>query len=164
MIRYALSCDKGHGFESWFPDSSAFDGQVRRKLVACPVCNSTRISKAIMAPNIARKDRESGPDSDDSPQDTASLPVAAPVSAPSAPALLSEEALAVRAMLKAVHRHVVENADNVGKDFADEALKIHHGEADERPIYGQATPEDAQMLEEEGVPFNLLPMLPDEQN
>lgn len=164
MIRYALTCEKGHGFESWFPDSASFDAQVKRRLVSCPTCDSVRIEKAIMSPNIARKDRDIAAEPAE-PKANQPVPAAAPVPAPVQPAaLLSGEALAARAMLKAFRKHVIENADNVGKEFAEEALKIHHGETDHRPIYGEATPDDAQMLAEEGVEFGLLPVLPEDRN
>lgn len=164
MIRYALTCEKGHGFESWFPDSASFDSQVKRRLVSCPACHSVKIEKAIMSPNIARKDREIAAEPAES-EENAPVSAAVPLPAPAQPvALLSEEAVAARAMLKAFRKHVVENADNVGKGFAEEALKIHHGETDHRAIYGEATPDDARMLEEEGVEFGLLPVLPEEHH
>jgi hypothetical protein len=164
MIRYALTCEKGHGFESWFPDSASFDAQVKRRLVTCPVCDSVKIEKAIMSPNIARKDREIMAETAES-EANAPVSAAAPASAPAQPVvLLSDEAVALRAMLRAFRKHVVENADDVGKGFAEEALKIHHGEADHRAIYGEATLDDARMLEEEGVAFSPLPVLPEEHN
>ena len=95
------------------------------------------------------------------PAPEASAPAAA---APAPVALMSEKEKAFREMVTALHRHVSENAEHVGKRFADEALKIHHGEAEERAIYGEATPDDAQMLHEEGVDFLPLPGLPDSRN
>lgn len=164
MIRYALTCDKGHGFESWFPDAASFDAQVKRRLVSCPDCGSVKVQKAIMAPNIARKDREIEIEPAESAE-TASAPAPAPASAPARPVvLLSDEAVALRAMLRAFRKHVVENADDVGKGFAEEALKIHHGETEQRAIYGEATLDDARMLEEEGVAFSPLPVLPEEHH
>ena len=53
MIRYTLNCDQGHTFESWFANSAAYDKQAKRSLIACPVCNSTKVEKAIMAPRLA---------------------------------------------------------------------------------------------------------------
>jgi hypothetical protein len=162
MIRYALTCEKGHGFESWFPDSASFDAQVKRRLVTCPACGSVRIEKAIMSPSIARKDRDIVVETAES---EANPPVSATASTPAQPvALLSDEAVATRALLKAFRKHVTENADNVGKGFAQEALKIHHGETDHRAIYGEATADDARMLAEEGVGFSLLPVLPEEHH
>ncbi len=156
MIKYALICDQTHAFESWFATSASFEEQARRGFVACPVCQSVRVERAIMAPNVARTDRgarriETGV--------AAAEPVAA--AADIAPAvLMGEKEIAFRQMLVALHEHVAQTAEHVGPRFADEALKIHHGESDSRPIYGQATAEDARMLHEEGVDFLPLPRLP----
>ncbi|CAM5762379.1 DUF1178 family protein [Bosea minatitlanensis] len=155
MIRYALICDNAHEFESWFPTSAGFEEQARRGLVSCPVCGSGKVERAIMAPNVARTDL--GP----------KAPVRAEEPSPAAPAplaLMGEKEKALREMVAALHRHVRENAEHVGERFAEEALKIHHGETRERAIYGQATPEDARMLHEEGVDFLPLPGLPDSRN
>jgi hypothetical protein len=158
MIRYALVCEAAHDFESWFSTSAGFEEQVARGLVACPVCGSMKVERAIMAPNIARTDRDRralpAPAEEVATADAPAAPAPAPV------ALMSEKDVAMRAMLAALHQHVATNAENVGKRFADEALKIHHGESDSRAIYGEATPEDARMLHEEGVEFMPLPRLP----
>lgn len=154
MIRYALICDNGHEFESWFSTSASFEEQAKRGLVTCPACGSVKVERAIMAPNVARTDL--GP----------KIP-AAQAPAPAAPApvaLMSERERAFREMIAALHRHVRDNAEHVGKRFAEEALKIHHGETQERAIYGEATPDDARLLHEEGVPFLPLPPLPDSRN
>lgn len=158
MIRYSLICDAAHEFESWFASSASFEDQVRRSFVTCPVCNSAKVDRAVMAPNVARTDL--GPKA---PAPAVEAP--APAAAPPAPvALISEKEKAFRDMVTALHRHVSENAEHVGQRFADEALKIHHGEAEERPIYGEATPDDARMLHEEGVEFLPLPRLPGSGN
>jgi hypothetical protein len=158
MIRYALVCDNAHEFESWFASSSGFDEQARRGLVACPVCDSRHVERAIMAPSVARTDLEARAVAA-GPEATA---VAAPAatSTPAPAALMGEKEIALRQMLTELHKHVAENAEHVGPRFADEALKIHHGESDSRPIYGEATAEDARMLHEEGVEFLPLPRLP----
>lgn len=162
MIRYALVCDNAHEFESWFASSSSFEEQARRGLVTCPVCDSRHVERAIMAPNVARTDR--GPHAVEAPSETSPAP-APPAPAPVAPAaLMGEKEIALRQMLSELHKHVAENAEHVGPHFADEALKIHHGESDSRPIYGEATQEDARMLHEEGVEFMPLPRLPDAGN
>lgn len=155
MIRYALICDNAHDFESWFSTSASFEEQAGRGLVTCPFCGSPKVERAIMAPNVARTDRERA-----APAET---PDAATTEAPAAPApvaLMGEKEIAFREMLVALHKHVAENAENVGKRFAEEAIKIHHGESDGRAIYGEATPDDAKMLQEEGVAFMPLPRLP----
>ncbi|MBD3847214.1 DUF1178 family protein [Bosea sp. SSUT16] len=157
MIRYALICDNAHAFESWFSTSAGFEDQAKRGLVTCPVCNSAKVERAIMAPNVARTDL--GP--------KAPAPAAAPSApapAPAPVALMSEKEKAFREMVTALHRHVRDNAEHVGERFAEEALKIHHGETEERAIYGEATPDDARMLHEEGVEFLPLPRLPGSGN
>ena len=158
MIRYALICDAAHEFESWFASSASFEDQAKRGFVTCPVCNSTKVERAVMAPNVARTDL--GPKVP-GPVVEAPAPAAA---APAPVALMSEKEQAFREMVTALHRHVSENAEHVGPRFADEALKIHHGEAEERAIYGEATPDDARMLHEEGVEFLPLPRLPGSGN
>lgn len=158
MIRYALICDHAHEFESWFASSASFEEQAKRGFVTCPVCNSAKVERAVMAPNVARTDL--GPKAP-GPTVEASAPAAA---APAPVALMSEKEKAFREMVAALHQHVSENAEHVGQRFADEALKIHHGEAEERAIYGEATPDDARMLHEEGVEFLPLPRLPGSGN
>jgi len=157
MILYALICENAHAFESWFPDSAGFEKQAKRGLVSCPHCGSTRVERAVMAPNVARTDRERSA--------RAASPPAVASPAPAAPAaLLGEKEAALRRMLAELHRHVAENAEHVGPRFAEEALKIHNGETDARAIYGEASLEDARMLHDEGVDFMPLPRLPDGGN
>jgi hypothetical protein len=141
MIRYALACENGHSFESWFRDSAAFETQAAKNLVSCPHCASTRIEKQIMAPAIATRDApermsvaSSGPDQE------------------------------MRQMLRAFRAMVEANTDDVGTAFAEEARKIHYGEAEERAIRGAASPAEVRELREEGVEVAALPILPDERN
>lgn len=163
MIRYTLICDSAHQFESWFPSSASYEEQARRGFVICPICDSARVERAVMAPAVARTDRGPRPAEPIEAPAAASTPAAAP--APTQPvALMGEKETALRAMLAALHQHVAENAEHVGPRFAEEALKIHHGESEGRAIYGEATPEDAQMLQEEGVAFMPLPKLPEGRN
>ena len=159
MIRYALRCERGHAFESWFQSSSAFDSQAKRKLVACPICESTKVEKAIMAPQIAsRKGREMAP------------PVPVPVPAPSPEAaaggqpLMMAQERELRAKIKELRDHIVKNADNVGEKFPNEARKMHYGEIEHRPIYGEASPDEARALIDEGVEVSPLPVLPEDRN
>jgi hypothetical protein len=157
MIRYALRCEQGHAFESWFQSSQAFDSQVKRKLVACPVCDSTKVEKAIMAPRIvSKKGRESAA--------PAQLPAPTPEAAPAAQSLMMAQERELRAKLKELRDHIVKNADNVGERFPNEARKMHYGEIEHRPIYGEASPEEARALIDEGVEVAPLPVLPDDRN
>jgi len=161
MIRYALRCGKDHTFESWFQDSAAYDAQVRRKLVTCPVCNSTEIEKAIMAPRIAsRKGRAKDTSAPAHPPAVTETP---PPASESTPLLMAQER-ELRAKLKELRDHIVKNADNVGERFPNEARKMHYGEIEHRPIYGEASNEEARALIEEGVEVSPLPVLPDDRN
>jgi hypothetical protein len=159
MIKYALVCDKGHEFESWFADSAAYDRQRKRKLVTCPVCESAKIEKAIMAPRIAaKKGKKPAPD--------APAPVAneAPAGAPAPVAMMSPQEVEFRTKLKELREHIVKNAENVGARFPEEARKMHYGEIEHRSIYGVATPQEAKDLHEEGIECHPLPALPEERN
>jgi hypothetical protein len=161
MIRYALRCERDHAFESWFQDSSAYESQVKRKLVSCPVCNSIKVEKAIMAPRIVgKKGRERA-----EPAPAPAVPVAAAAEAPAGPApLMMAQDRELRAKLKELRDHIVKNADNVGERFPNEARKMHYGEIEHRPIYGEASPEEAKSLIDEGVEVSPLPALPEDRN
>jgi hypothetical protein len=162
VIRYALSCERGHTFESWFANSAAYDKQVKRGLVTCPHCDSANVEKAIMAPAL------SGTRKRGSMVETAPAPEAAPAPEPAAPpapvAMLSEQEQVLRSKLKELRDHLVKNADYVGPKFPEEARRMHYGEIEHRSIYGEATPDEAQELHEEGIEFHPLPPLPDERN
>ncbi len=151
MIRYSLRCETGHEFESWFQDSAAYDKQVKRKLVACPICDSVKVEKAIMAPRIARKrgDKRTPARPNESQAPT--------------PMLMSQEH-ELRTKLRELRDFVKSNAEDVGQRFPSEARKMHYGEIKHRPIYGEATPDDAKSLVEEGVDVMPLPVLPEDRN
>jgi hypothetical protein len=156
MIRYSLRCDRGHAFESWFQSSSAYDSQVKRKLVTCPACGSAKVEKAIMAPQIvSKKGRDSA-----APAPAASTDVTAPASTP----LMMAQERELRAKLRELRDHIVKNADNVGERFPNEARKMHYGDIEHRPIYGEASPDEARSLIEEGVEVSPLPVLPEDRN
>ena len=161
MIKYALVCDKGHDFESWFADSAAYDRQRKRKLVACPVCDSSKVDKAIMAPRVASKKGKRP-----APEPSAPAPVAndAPAGPPAPVAMISPQEMEFRTKLKELRDHLVKNADNVGGKFPEEARKMHYGETEHRSIYGVATPQEAKELLDEGIECHPLPVLPDERN
>jgi hypothetical protein len=158
MIRYNLVCAGQHEFESWFASSTAYDKQAKRGLVACPMCGSTKVEKAIMAPRLARTDK-----SIDVP--VATPPVAAAAPAASEPvAMISPQEREFRTKLKELRDHLTKNAENVGRKFPDEARKMHYGDIEHRSIYGEASPKEAKDLHDEGIEFHPLPVLPDERN
>ena len=162
MIRYALRCENDHSFESWFQDSSAYDIQVKRKLVSCPVCDSVKIEKAIMAPRIVgKKGRERAEPAAPAP---APAPAASEAATPGSTPLVMAQERELRAKLKELRDHIVKNADNVGERFPNEARKMHYGEIEHRPIYGEASPEEAKSLIDEGVEVSPLPVLPEDRN
>ena len=156
MIHYNLRCERGHAFESWFQSSSAYEAQEKRKLVSCPACGSAKVERAIMAPQIvSKKGRESA--------EAAPTP-ATEVSAPASTPLLMAQERELRAKLKELRDHIVKNADNVGERFPNDARKMHYGDIEHRPIYGEASPEEARALIDEGVEVAPLPVLPDDRN
>jgi hypothetical protein len=160
MIRYNLRCERGHMFESWFQSSSAYEAQEKRELVNCPSCGSAKVERAIMAPQVvSRKGRDS----------TLPAPVSAPtpstdVTAPTSTPLMMAQERELRAKLRELRDHIVKNADNVGERFPNEARKMHYGDIEHRPIYGEASPEEARSLIDEGVEVSPLPVLPDDRN
>ena len=158
MIHYSLICEKGHGFESWFQDSAAFDKQAKRGLVTCPHCGSAKVEKAIMAPRLAASKKRKGP------VEAPAAPVAENAQAKAPVAMISPQEQEFRSKLKELREHLTKNADNVGQKFPEEARKMHYGEIEHRSIYGEASPKDAKELAEEGIEFHPLPILPDERN
>ncbi|HZK98797.1 MAG TPA: DUF1178 family protein [Caulobacteraceae bacterium] len=136
MIRYALICEHEHGFEGWFGESGDFDRQAAGGLLACPVCDSQSVRKQIMAPALAG---------------TKARGVASP--APGMRAMMMEA-------MGRVRRHVIDNFDYVGDRFAAEARSIHEGAAEERGIYGEASPREVEALVADGVPVAPLPPEP----
>ena len=158
MIRYNLVCDQRHEFESWFANSAAYDKQAKRGLVSCPLCGSAKVEKAVMAPRLARTDK-SGPIM--APAEEAASP---PAEAPTPVAMISPQEREFRKKLKELRDHLTANADNVGKKFPEVARKMHYGEIEHRSIYGEASPNDARELHEEGIEIHPLPIVPGERN
>ena len=144
MIKYALGCAEGHAFESWFPDSAAYDKQRKRGFVACPECGSTRVDKAIMAPAVVGGER-------------------APVEA--GPGIVVDDRRRrAREFLVRMRREIEANTDDVGAKFPQVARAIHLGEEPERAIRGRASLAEAKSLLEDGIGVLPLPMLEDELN
>ena len=157
MIVFTLRCRDGHEFETWFRDGSAYERQARRSLVACPECGSTEVEKAVMSPRLGRSTksdpapRESQREA--APETPAAQPAAAKPDRPPTPAEF-------RRALQVLRQHVESNCENVGNGFADEARRIHKGEAKARGIYGDATPAEAQKLAEDGIEVAAIPWVP----
>jgi hypothetical protein len=161
MIHYNLRCARGHTFESWFQSSSAYESQEKRKLVNCPVCGSAKVERAIMAPQIVSK---KGRDTTNPVPAPAAAAATTDVAAPASTPLLMAQERELRAKLRELRDHIVKNADNVGERFPNEARKMHYGDIEHRPIYGEATPDEARALIDEGVEVSPIPVLPDDRN
>lgn len=156
MIRYALVCENGHGFESWFSNSDSYETQARRGVVDCPQCGSTKVEKALMAPAVSTSRRRARNDA------VADAP--APQTPPQPVAILDEKQRALREAIRELHAKINESTVDVGAQFPDEARRMHQGEAPERPIRGRASFEEAKELWDEGIPVLPVPTLPDERN
>lgn len=146
MIVYNLKCRKDHLFEAWFRDSSAYDEQATAGVLSCPFCGSRKVEKALMAPRLSKG--------------AAKAEEAAPAAASEKAVMETEQAGQMMKALAEVRRKIEENFDHVGPAFAEEARKIHYGEADPRNIYGETSDEDAEALREEGVSFGRIPWAP----
>jgi hypothetical protein len=126
MIKYALACADGHAFDSWFPDSAAYEKQRKRGFVACPKCGSTRVDKAIMAPAVVGGER---------------------AAVEAAPEIVVDDRRArAREFFRRVRREIEANTDDVGARFPQVARAIHLGEEPERGIRGRASPAEARSL------------------
>ena len=133
MIHYQLCCGADHAFDGWFPDSAGFDAQVARGLVTCPVCGITAVRRALMAPAVPAKRNATKA------------------------ALMPDE---LRAKLQRFRAAIEQNCDDVGSSFADEARRIHNGDAEARGIYGETTPAEAEALADDGIEVARIPWVP----
>lgn len=149
MILYDLVCHKDHGFEVWFRDATACSEQLAAKAVRCPTCGSKKVSKALMAPNVASKTTET-------PRGDGAKAAALPSKA----AMETDEAGKLRRALVELRAKIERDFDHVGPQFAEEARKIHYGETEHRNIYGETTPKEAEDLVEEGIEISRVPWLP----
>lgn len=140
MIQFTLACAAGHKFDAWFRNADAYEDQSARGVLCCPICNSSQVEKALMAPAVARASEK------------VSLSAGHP-----------EHGEFLKAM-RALRQKMTADADYVGDKFAEEARKIHYEEAEARGIYGEATRDEVVSLIDEGVEFMPLPSVPDEHN
>lgn len=153
MIHYNLRCKQDHAFDGWFNDSASFDKQAKRGLVECPTCGNTKVERALMTPAVSTS-RAVAP----------AEPVVA-IEAPSPPPIPvmaggGRMPAQLIGLLQKLRAEVEKNCDYVGPELADEARKIHRGEAEERGIYGEATPDEAEALADEGIELRQIPWVP----
>ena len=146
MIHYDLICVHGHKFDGWFSTSAAYDEQRRSNEVLCPTCGTAEVDKQLMTPSIPRKGNSK----------TSGRQLVSGAGDPKMKMLVDK--------LRELRQHVERHADYVGDHFADEARRIHYKEAEERGIYGEATPDDARALIDEGIEVQPLPLLPEDFN
>ncbi|MFA5580854.1 MAG: DUF1178 family protein [Paracoccaceae bacterium] len=142
MIRYSLKCPANHSFESWFKSSDAFETLQKSALLSCPVCGASEITKAVMAPRIQS---QSAP---------------APDREPPAQALLASPSKRVAEAMENLRREIEAHSEHVGDSFAREARAIHEGDAPARAIHGEAHPDEARQLLQDGVQVLPLPFIP----
>lgn len=133
MIRYTLKCSAGHSFDSWFSDSATYDRLAKLGHVSCSICGDGSVTKALMAPRVNQAEDRAPLTSERSPAEQA---------------------------LRALRNKVEAEGDYVGKTFAEEARRIHDGDSTERPIWGEATRDEAKALIEDGIPIAPLPFGP----
>lgn len=141
MIKFALHCDQSHEFEAWFRSNDDYDTQRKRGFVECPQCGSGKVDKALMAPAVSTSRK----------QEKIAL-------------AMGDQQRRIMEEIKALTDKMKEGADYVGTKFAEEARKIHFGEADARGIYGEASADEVKELADDGIPFMPLPVLPDDRN
>ncbi len=142
MIRYSLKCDAGHRFESWFQNAEAFGALQASGQLSCAICGATNVEKDLMAPMV----RPAKAGAAQAPEDTAPN--------------LREAGTELEVAIAALRKQIAENSEYVGMNFATEARRIHSGEAPERSIHGEARPEDARKMIEDGLPVAPLPFVP----
>lgn len=143
MVVYDLICRKNHRFEGWFPSFEGYQEQAAKKLISCPTCGSSKVEKmphacAVLS-NRGEKEKKEAP-----PQTEKALSVQL------TPAQAKE-------LLIRLNHHVRESFEDVGPRFADEARAIFHGESEKKAIHGTCTPQEREGLDEEGVPYVILP-------
>ena len=148
MICFTLKCAGAHDFDSWFRSTDAFVALQTAGQIACPICGSTDVQKSLMAPAV-RPSRKGAP-----------APAANPATEPSTVGTLSQPGSAVEEAFAAMRREVEANSDYVGLNFAAEARRMHDGTTPARSIYGEAKPEEARQLIEDGVQVSPLPFMP----
>jgi len=185
MIKYQLICDQNHEFEGWFQGSAAYDEQAANGLLRCPLCDSDQVKRALMTPNLAspKRRKSTGPSAAEqlpATEPAASVPAPSasdpPASDPLRPTMAGHAAApgrapvmqaeqvqafgAALAELRQLRQKIIKDCRDVGDNFAEEARKIHYGEAEAEGIYGQATKEERESLKDEGIEIFDMPWVP----
>lgn len=153
MIHYQLRCEQDHEFDGWFNDSTGFEKQAKRGLIECPTCGDTKVRRALMAPAVTTRE---------TPKPALPVPVqqVLPPAPPTGPQPGMPIPARMIAMLQRMRAEVEKNCDYVGPSFAEEARKIHRGEAEQRGIYGETTPDEAESLADDGIEIHSIPWVP----
>lgn len=164
MIKYQLVCDQNHEFEGWFQTSNSFEEQAAGGLLCCPICDSDRVRRALMTPNLVSSKHRSSSE----PMPTEPSPrIANPTSPNNARASIKAEQQqgfgAALATIRQIQQKITKEYRDVGDDFAEEARKIHYGEAEAEGIYGRATDVEREALQDEGIEVLDMPWLPRDQ-
>lgn len=141
MVVYDLVCKQNHRFEGWFPSFEGYQEQAAKGQISCPACGTTEIDKLPHACAVIGNRGEK-----------AKTPQA---EAKRAPVRLTETE--AKELLIRLHHYVRSNFEDVGPRFAEESRQIFHGKAESRPIHGTSTQEEREELDEEGIPYAVLP-------
>lgn len=170
MIKYQLICEDDHQFEGWFGDSAAFESQQQSGLLTCPSCGSIAVRRALMAPNLASPKTRKSPAPDQiaerPPEQIATVAAghgsAGPAESGAAaiPEAADRRLHAMMTEMRSLQKKIKDECRDVGDQFAEEARKIHYGEVEPEGIYGKATPEEREALDEEGIAVMDMPWLP----
>jgi len=163
MIHYQLRCTstaEEHLFDSWFKDSAAFEALAQAGMVECPVCGGTKVSRALMTPAIARKDRLARELPAPAPSEAGPVSAPGPAGAPPAPVASGPMPAQLRAMLQRLRAEIERHCEYVGREFAKEARRMHYGETKRRGIFGEATDAEAEALRDEGIEVARIPWVP----
>ena len=135
MIKYNLSCQNGHEFESWFSNSEEFDKLNKKKLLDCIYCSSKKINKSIMAPMVSTKNKDEQVE------------------------FISNDFKNERNNLLKLRRYIEKNFDYVGKDFSKKVREVYYDKRNKKTIYGTATPEERKELSDEGIDILSIPWI-----
>ncbi len=139
MIKYDLKCDNKHLFEGWFPNSIEFEEQQNKGLISCPICASTNVTRALMAPAVKR------PNIDKNITEKKS----------------NNKVSELKTQIRTINKIIENNTTDVGTNFAKEARMIYKGEKKDKAIRGSATPKEEKELKKEGIPYIKVPWVKD---